>query len=108
MLERCRESLCQLRALARNEMVIADIELAQGVGHRGGDARVAVPEAEDTAVAMAVDETKSGVRIFEPDALTFPHDHLKAHLLVVRELVGRDVLSKNIEQIFYLAKRPWD
>jgi hypothetical protein len=46
---------------------------------------------------MTVDEPKPGVRIFEPDALAFPHDHLEAHSPVVSELVGRDVLSKDFE-----------
>jgi len=88
--------------------MIADVELSQGVGHCCRDPRVAVPEAEDPAVAMTIDEAKSGVRILEPDALPFSHDHLEAHALVVRELVGRDVRSKDVEQIFYCAEPLWD
>lgn len=97
----------ELCALARDEMVIADVELPEGIGQGGRDARVAVPEPEDPAVAVTVDEAKSGVGVFKPDALPFSHDHLKAHLLVVRELIGRDVRSKNLEQIFDLAERLW-
>jgi hypothetical protein len=55
-----------------------------------------MPETEEATVTMTVDEPKLRVRIFEPNSFTLPHHDLKAHTLVVRELVGRDVLAKHI------------
>ena len=76
-------------------MVIADVELTQRCGNGTRHARIAVPETEHAAIAVAVDEPESGVRIFKPDAFALPHDHLKAHALVVRKLVWGDVFAKN-------------
>ena len=77
-------------------MMVSDVELTEGVRHRGSDLWVAVPEAEDAAVAVAVDETLARIRVLEPDPLPFPHDHSKAQALVVRELVGCDVRAKHL------------
>jgi hypothetical protein len=77
-------------------MMIADVELSKRRRNGTGHARIAMPEAEDATVTMTVDEPKLRVRIFEPNAFTLPNHDLKAHTLVVRELVGRDVLAKHI------------
>ena len=95
VVDRCGQARSELRALSGYEMMIADVELPKrrrnGAGHSG----IAVPKAEDAAVAMAVDQTKPRVRVFEPNAFALPHHELKAHPLVVRQLVGCDVLAKH-------------
>ena len=76
-------------------MMIADVELPKRRRNGPGHAGIAMTQTEDAAVAMAVDQSKLRVRIFKPNALTFPHHDLEAHALVVRELVRRDVLTKH-------------
>jgi hypothetical protein len=58
-----------------------------------------VTEAEHATVAMAVDQAKLRIRILEPNTFTLPHHHLKAHALVVRQLVGRDVLAEDSDEL---------
>jgi hypothetical protein len=99
IVHRCGQTRGKLRSLGRHEVMIADVELAKRIGNSSGHPRIAVPKAEDATVAMAVDESKLRVSILEPNALTPPHHHLKAHALVVRELVGRDVLAKHSDEL---------
>jgi hypothetical protein len=48
---------------------------------------------------MTVDESKFRISVLEPNALPFAHDDLKSHALVVRELVGSDVIAKHLRNL---------
>jgi hypothetical protein len=95
VVERCGQSRGELRALAGHEVMVTDVELSKSLHNCTGDSRIAMPKTEDAAIAMTVDQAEFRVRIFEPNALTPPHHDLKAHTLVVRKLVGCDVLAKH-------------
>ena len=63
------------RTPAAHQVVVADVEVVERLAERRDDPRVAMPEVEDAAVAMAIPVPAPAVGVAEPCALALADDY---------------------------------
>jgi len=76
---------------AADQVVVADVEVVEALLDGGDDARMAVPEVEDAAVAVAVPVPAAAVGVLKAGALPVADDDVDADPLERPDLAAVDV-----------------
>jgi hypothetical protein len=80
-----------------DEMVIANVQLVQGLPERSDHARVAVAQVENAAVAVAVNELAVPCHVPDVDTFAFAKDKVNTDLRKELGLAARYVARKALD-----------
>jgi hypothetical protein len=80
-------------------VVVADVDLVEGVTQRGDHPWMTVPEVEDAAVAVAVVEATAVERVPEERSFAASEHEVDAELLEDLDLAARDVLRVRLQRV---------
>ena len=89
-----RQLVRQRGALLADEMMVADVEFVQALDERLGDLRMAVPQVEDAAIAVAVDERLVALHIPQINAFAFARHKLDPRRLKNFTLLAETCAAK--------------
>ena len=82
------KSPCETRANARHQMVVSNVDMVEGIANGGNYARMSMPEVEDAAIRMAVEESASIECVVKENTFAPSHDDVEAEFTERRDLSG--------------------